>query len=200
VANQGHCHCHLYFKEPGEIKPMDIWSLFRMSDPPPIRPDASRGLAPVNGSGPQVLILGSFPSVLSLEKREYYGNPKNRFWAIIEELFGVPAAFPYPDRVSLLTRHGIALWDVVRTCERPGSADSRIRHPAPNDIAGFARAHPTLRLVALNGSTAGRLYHRFAEVPDLPSVTLPSTSPANAAVAFGEKVQRWREGLAKGTV
>jgi TDG/mug DNA glycosylase family protein len=143
-----------------------------------------------------VLILGSFPSVLSLERREYYGNPKNRFWAIMEELCGVPATLPYPDRIALLPQHGIALWDVVRTCERPGSADSRIKNPVPNDIAGFARAYPTLRLVALNGSTAGRLYHRFAEVPDLPSVTLPSTSPANAAVAFGEKVRRWREGLA----
>lgn len=171
-----------------------------MSGPPPIRPDGFPGLAPVTGSEPRVLILGSFPSVLSLEKREYYGNPKNRFWAIMEELFGVPATLTYPDRIALLTQHGIALWDVVRTCERPGSADSRIKNPAPNDIAGFARAHPTLRLVALNGSTAGRLYHRFAEVPDLPSVTLPSTSPANAAVAFGEKVQRWREGLTKGTV
>ncbi|MDD4136751.1 MAG: DNA-deoxyinosine glycosylase, partial [Methanoregula sp.] len=150
------------------------------------------GLDPVTGTGPQVLILGSFPSVLSLERREYYGNPKNRFWAIMEELFTVPAGLPYPDRIALLTQHGIALWDVVRTCERPGSADSRIRKPLPNDIAGFARAHPTLRFVALNGSTAGRLYHRFAEVPDLPAVTLPSTSPANAAVHFAEKVRQWR--------
>ena len=85
----------------------------------------------------------------------------------------------------------VALWDVVRGCTREGSADSRIRNPEPNDIAGFVRAHPSLRLVALNGSTAGRLYHRLAETPGIPSVTLPSTSPANAAVTFGEKVRRW---------
>jgi TDG/mug DNA glycosylase family protein len=163
-----------------------------MSGPLPIRPNDPAGLAPVTGSRPRVLILGSFPSVLSLERREYYGNPKNRFWAIMGELFPVPAVLPYPDRIALLTEQGVALWDVIRACERPGSADSRIRNPVPNDIAGFVRAHPTLRLVALNGGTAGRLYHRFAEVPDLPAVTLPSTSPANAAVKFSEKVRAWK--------
>jgi TDG/mug DNA glycosylase family protein len=80
---------------------------------------------------------------------------------------------------------------VVASCSRPGSADSRIRNPVPNDIAGFIRAHPTVRLIALNGSTAGRLYYRFAEVPGIPPVTLPSTSPANAAVTFAEKVRKW---------
>jgi TDG/mug DNA glycosylase family protein len=155
-------------------------------------PGSSAGLGPVTGAGPRLLILGSFPSVQSLEKQEYYGNPKNRFWAIMEELFAIPADLPYHGRIALLTQHGIALWDTVRSCERPGSADNRIRNPVPNDIPGFVRVHPTIRLVALNGSTAGRLYHRLAEVPALPSVTLPSTSPANAAVPVAEKVRRWR--------
>lgn len=153
--------------------------------------DLPGGLAPSTGPEPRVLILGSFPSVLSLEKQEYYGNPKNRFWAIMEELFAVPAGLPYPDRIARLTQQGIALWDVVRACDRPGSADSRIKNPVHNDIAGFFQAHPTLRLVALNGQTAGRLYHRLAEVPGLASVTLPSTSPAFAAMGFEEKVRAW---------
>jgi TDG/mug DNA glycosylase family protein len=163
-----------------------------MSGSLPIRPDDPAGLAPVTGSVPRVLILGSFPSVLSLEKQEYYGNPKNRFWAVMEELFAPPAGLPYPDRTALLAQNGIALWDVVRSCERAGSADSRIRHAVPNDIAGFARAHPTLRLVALNGSTAARFYHRLAEVPGLSTVTLPSTSPAHAAMPFAEKIRAWK--------
>jgi TDG/mug DNA glycosylase family protein len=109
----------------------------------------------------------------------------------MEELFGIPATLPYPERVLRLTQERVALWDVVAACSRPGSADSRIRDPDPNDIAGFVRAHPAVRLVALNGSTAGRLYHRLAEVPGIHSVTLPSTSPANAAVPFTEKVRQW---------
>jgi double-stranded uracil-DNA glycosylase len=46
--------------------------------------------------------------------------------------------------------------------------------------------------VALNGQTAGRFYHKLAEVPGLPAMTLPSTSPAYAAMRFEEKVDRWR--------
>lgn len=154
--------------------------------------DLPCGLSPVTGPGPRVLILGSFPSVLSLAHGEYYGNPKNRFWAVMEGIFAIPASLPYYERTLRLTQEKIALWDVVRACDRPGSADSRIRHPEPNDIDGFIRTHRTVRLVALNGSTAGRLYHRLAEVPGLPSVTLPSTSPANVAVTFAEKVRIWK--------
>ena len=149
------------------------------------------GLAPVTGPDPRVLILGSFPSVLSLTHREYYGNPKNRFWAVIEQILGVPADLPYADRILRLTQNNVALWDVVASCERPGSADSRIRKPVPNDIAGFVQKHPSIRMVALNGSTAGRLYQRLCNVPDLPFVVLPSTSPAYAAMPFIEKVKAW---------
>ena len=118
-----------------------------MTGSSPQIPDCSRGLPPVTGSRPRVLILGSFPSVLSLERSEYYGNPKNRFWAIMEELFAIPAALPYAERCQRLTQEGIALWDVVRGCTRAGSADSRIRNPLPNDIAGFIRAHPSSGLL-----------------------------------------------------
>jgi double-stranded uracil-DNA glycosylase len=162
-----------------------------MTGPARTIPEGSRGLSPVTGPEPRVLILGSFPSILSLAHTEYYGNPKNRFWAIMEELFAIPAKLPYEERCRRLTQEGVALWDVVRDCSREGSADSRIRNPLPNDIAGFIREHPTIRLIALNGSTAGRLCNRLAGVPDIPSVTLPSTSPANAAVTFGEKVRAW---------
>jgi len=149
------------------------------------------GLPPVAGENPAVLILGSFPSALSLEKQEFYGNPRNRFWAIMETIFGIPASLPYPERIICLSEHHVALWDVIRSCERPGSADSRIRQPVPNDIAGFVGAHPTIRCIALNGYAAGSLYHRLAEVPGLTAITLPSTSPANARVSFEKKVRVW---------
>jgi TDG/mug DNA glycosylase family protein len=151
----------------------------------------AHGLIPVTGRTPRVLVLGSFPSVLSLTHSEYYGNPRNQFWRIMEAHFGIPAGLLYADRIARLTDRSLALWDVIGSCERPGSADSRIRDPVPNDIAGFVRAHPAVRLVALNGSTAARLYHKFSEVPGLPAMTLPSTSPANAAVSFEEKVRAW---------
>src|SRR5512137_185591 len=84
------------------------------------------GLQPLSGTTPRVLVLGSFPSVLSLAHGEYYGNPRNRFWSVMQELLAVPAALPYPERTARLTQENIALWDVVRGCIREGSADMRI--------------------------------------------------------------------------
>ncbi len=159
--------------------------------PAPEQDQFQEGLRPLSGTTPRVLVLGSFPSVLSLLHGEYYGNPRNRFWAVMEELFAIPKDLPYAERTLRLTRENIALWDVIRGCTREGSADSRIRHHVTNDIAGFVCLHPTLRLIALNGSTTGRLYHRLTEVAGLNSVTLPSTSPAHAAMLFSEKVRAW---------
>jgi double-stranded uracil-DNA glycosylase len=154
-------------------------------------PSSTRGLQPISGHQPRVLILGSFPSKKSLASNEYYGNSRNQFWKIMESLFSIDHQLPYPLRCSLLTGRGIALWDVVAACHRQGSADSRIREPVFNDLAGFLVSHPTLRLVALNGAAAGSYLLKSGALPTLPSVILPSTSPANARSSFGEKVRQW---------
>ncbi len=151
----------------------------------------SSGLVPVVGEKPEILILGSFPSQLSLRHTEYYGNNKNHFWKIMDALLGIDPKLPYAKRVGQLRAHHIALWDVVASCSRPGSADARIGAPAFNNISGFAAEHPTLRLIALNGSTAARFYARIAGDIAIPSVVLPSTSPANARLTLSEKIQRW---------
>ncbi|MCK9579068.1 MAG: DNA-deoxyinosine glycosylase [Methanoregula sp.] len=151
----------------------------------------SGGLAPVAGPKPEILILGSFPSQLSLRHTEYYGNKKNHFWKIMEALSGIDPALHYATRIGQVTAHHIALWDVVASCSRHGSADARITMPVFNNIAGFVAAHPTLRLIALNGSTAARFYSGIAAGISIPSVTLPSTSPANARMTLNEKIQRW---------
>jgi TDG/mug DNA glycosylase family protein len=148
-------------------------------------------LAPVAGPDPRVLVLGSFPSRLSLAHAEYYGNSRNQFWQIMAAVAGIDAAAPYRDRIGQLEARGIALWDVVRSCSRPGSADARISGAVTNDIAGFVAKRPSLRLIALNGSTAARLYRRIGAQIPVPSVVLPSTSPAYAAMTPGEKIRRW---------
>jgi TDG/mug DNA glycosylase family protein len=150
-----------------------------------------RGLLPVHGESVEVLILGSFPSRQSLEKNEYYGNPQNHFWHIIEALFNIDRHLPYAVRISRLTVHRIALWDILSGCCRDGSADAQIRKPVFNDLAAFFREHPAIRLVALNGSTAGRYYHQMTISTQVPAVILPSTSPANARVSLPEKVKAW---------
>jgi TDG/mug DNA glycosylase family protein len=150
-----------------------------------------RGFPPVLGEFPRVVILGSFPGRQSLLKKEYYGNPQNHFWHIIEDLYTIDRKLPYSVRTSRLAQNRIALWDVLSGCHRTGSADIRIRDPVFNDLAGFLVSQPTLRLVVLNGNAAGRYYHRLNISSAVPAVVLPSTSPANTRFTLKEKVRVW---------
>jgi TDG/mug DNA glycosylase family protein len=160
-------------------------------------PPSSRltGLPPVTGSAPRVLVLGSFPSRLSIERSEYFANPRNRFWPLMESLLGIPAGAPYEERTRLLVSRRIALWDVVAFCEREGSGDAAIREPIMNNIPGFLEAHQFISLIVLNGRTAGRLFHRYIRNgirPGMTVTTLPSTSPANARFTMPKLAATWR--------
>ena len=159
-------------------------------NPGPVR---LTGLPPVVGPSPVVLILGSFPSVISLEKGEYYANPRNRFWHLVEALIGIKAHLPYHVRTVQLKEKGIALWDVTRECEREGSDDAAIQNEVINDIPGFLRKYPSIRVIVLNGGTAARLFHRYCPegIPGIMIFTLPSTSPANARFGLPQLEDAW---------
>ena len=154
-------------------------------------PCPETGLPPIHGESPGVLILGSFPGRQSLQKKEYYGNPRNHFWKIIDRLFHIDHRLPYSVRAVQLAGHGIALWDVISACCREGSADTRIRDPVFNDIRSFLSSYPLPRLVVLNGTTAARYYHQLNIPASVPFVVLPSTSPANTRYPLDEKIKRW---------
>lgn len=156
-----------------------------------------KGLPPILADRSRVLILGSFPSEMSLAKQEYYGNPQNQFWAIIETLFGIDRAMAYGKRVSKLATRGVAIWDVIARCSREGSGDDRITDPTPNPLAPLLEAHLNIRHVAFNGGTA---YAKARELtPDifsLPKVRiarLPSTSPRHARMRLADKVEAWSQ-------
>ena len=74
------------------------------------------GLAPVGSPQPRLLILGTFPSPMSRQRQEYYGNPANRFWRLLSAVFGVAdfTGGEYVDKIKLLAVQGIALCG--RTC------------------------------------------------------------------------------------
>lgn len=161
------------------------------------------GLDPETCPDTRILIVGSFPSRVSLEKGEYYANPRNQFWPIMEMVLGIDHGQSYAGRIRMLHACNIALWDAVGSCTRPGSADARISVPALNDLALFVRQHPGLRLILANGSVAGRLAERaISRDPGLRDkvrlVVLPSTSPAYAALSVSAKADRWREALSSG--
>jgi TDG/mug DNA glycosylase family protein len=151
------------------------------------------GLPLIVGESPKVLVLGSFPSEISLTKKEYYANPRNRFWHLMEALLGIKAQLPYHVRTVQLKERRIALWDVTKECEREGSDDAAIKNDVMNDIPGFLRDHPSVTVIILNGKRAGGIFHK--EFPDgIPGImifTLPSTSPANAKFGLPQLGDAW---------
>jgi double-stranded uracil-DNA glycosylase len=162
-----------------------------------------QGLPPVVDQRSRILILGTLPGEESLRQQRYYCDPRNQFWSLLANLFGVSPGEGYPDRLEFLADHGIALWDVLQTAERAGSTDAAITNPQPNDFADLFSKFPALRRVAFNGTKAELLWRVYVgprmDVPHESLITkvLPSSSqtPGRHVLPFEEKLVRWREFL-----
>lgn len=170
-------------------------------------PPRWQGLAPQFDAGARWLLLGSFPGVASLKARQYYGHPRNQFWRLLGDVFGLPlATLDYEDRLEALRLQGIALWDVISETEREGSLDSQIRDPRVSDLAWLLAQLPKLHTIGFNGSTAARIGQRQlaglgaglgAPLGSMPGSTpwrvlsLPSSSPAYT-MAYDAKLAAWQ--------
>lgn len=91
----------------------------------------------------------------------------------------------------MLAQNRIALWDVISTCVRRGSADHHIRNPSFNPVRELLLSHPGIRAVIFNGSTASRCAPVLRLPDHIMQVTLPSTSPANTRLTRADKAGRW---------
>lgn len=156
------------------------------------------GLPPLSHSGARVLLLGSMPGTASLTLQQYYAHPRNLFWPIMANLAGFNADLPYTEKTQALINSGVALWDVIGSCQRSGSLDSAIRDEQVNDFAGFFRCHPELAAIGFNGAKAWQSFKRHVLplqiVPQhISLITLPSTSPAHAAMSFDDKLAQWQQ-------
>ena len=141
------------------------------------------------------LVLGSMPGAESLRQQEYYAFKHNAFWRIMGELYGFSPELPYVERLAQLRNNGVALWDVLAECVRPGSLDSAIRAPRPNDIPGLVKRLPHLEKILCNGGASRNYLRRF--FPELEAQQLPSTSPAAARFSYAEKLAVWRAALGR---
>lgn len=147
---------------------------------------------PLYDENSRVLILGSFPSVKSREQQFFYGHPKNRFWSLLAALTGSEIPQTIEEKKQLALKNGIALWDVIASCEIVGSSDSSIRSARPNDIMPILK-NSGVQNIFTNGKTADSLYMRYIfPVTKIQSVCLPSTSPANAAWNMERLLSAWQ--------
>lgn len=140
-----------------------------------------------------MLILGTMPGEKSLQLQEYYGNRGNQFWKLMFAVFNEPFTLDYTERVSLLKRNGIALWDVLQYCEREGSLDSNIENEVPNDFEQFYSAHPNIKNVFFSSKNAAAYYDKYVgRKANLRYATLPSPSGANASMRYEQKLEIWK--------
>ena len=148
-------------------------------------------IPPVYDEHSTILILGSFPSVRSREVGFFYGHPQNRFWKVVCTIFEEHLAETVEQKKAFLLRNGIALWDVVASCDIQGSADSTMRHAVANDISPILSTAP-IRQIFVNGQTAARYYDRLTK-PSVgrDAILLPSTSPANASWPLEKIIEAW---------
>ena len=166
------------------------------------------GFEPVFDERSRVLVLGSFPSVLSRANAFYYGNPQNRFWRVMAACLGVPVPPNEGDPLasgepatldasivakrSMLLNGGVALWDVIESCDIKGSSDSSIRNVEPTDIRHMLTESKITGIYA-NGNKAGELYRKYQlPLTGKEATVLPSTSPANAAWSLQKLCEAWR--------
>ena len=146
---------------------------------------------PVYDGGSKILILGSFPSVASREVGFFYGHPQNRFWRVLSALLGAEMPRTVEDKKALLISHGIALWDVIASCEIVGSADSTIKDAVPNELSVILSS-ADIRAIFVNGKTALKYYDKYLKDKyGREAICLPSTSPANAAYSLPRLINEW---------
>ena len=147
---------------------------------------------PLYNKDSRILILGSFPSVKSREQMFFYGHPQNRFWKVISSVLECEEPETIEEKKKLLFENGIALWDVIASCEITGSSDSSIRDVKVNDLTKILK-EADIRQIYVNGKTAEKYFKKYTKSQiNRDAICLPSTSPANAAWTVERLVEKWK--------
>lgn len=150
------------------------------------------GFTPIYNKESRILILGSFPSVISRENNFYYGNPRNKFWKIMQELFEV-VLISREDKINFLIKNNIALWDIVSSCEIVGSLDVNLKSVKYVNLMDVLPPNTQVNKILCNGKKSFELTTKYLKNNNMKIdvVYLPSTSPAN----FKFDVKEWRDAI-----
>jgi len=158
------------------------------------------GFSAIADHNAKILILGSMPSVKSLQQQQYYAHPHNAFWPIMSELLGMEKEWSYQQRCQHLIANKFSVWDVLKACQRQGSLDQNIDSGSmvANDFNTFFQQYPNIEQIFFNGSKAEQVFKQYvlpnldASFKQLRQTRLPSTSPAHASMTFEQKLQFWQ--------
>lgn len=148
----------------------------------------------ISDKNARVLILGTMPGVASLTAKQYYGHQDNLFWDIMFRVLDKTwnceevVTADYNTKKTLLLRNGVALWDVLKHCDRKGSLDMAIRNEIKNDLSSFFETHPNIKAIFFNGQKAHKYFsdlkHQIPNIRDIQQFVLQSTSPSNTKNSF----------------
>lgn len=147
---------------------------------------------PIFNEFSKVLILGSMPSPKSREQGFYYGHPQNRFWKILSKIFEEKLPTTNKEKTEFILNHHLALWDVIKTCEIKGASDSSIKNVEVNDIKTLIK-QTNIKYIITTGKKAEALYQKYLfKTTNIPSISLPSTSPANCAIKEEQLIEHYQ--------
>ena len=150
---------------------------------------------PIFDRNSKILILGSFPSVVSRKFGFYYANPQNRFWRLLAGILNAPLPESIDEKIKFLLTHRIAIYDAAISCEIKGSSDAKMTAVSPANLEPIFKVAKITQVYA-NGGKAHEICEKYLKTQILnatgkPPVKLPSTSPANANFSFERLVQEW---------
>ena len=150
---------------------------------------------PIFDKNSKILILGSFPSVVSRKFGFYYANPQNRFWRVLAGILNTPLPKSMDEKINFLLTHRIAIYDAAISCEIKGSSDAKMTAVVPANLEPIFKTANITQVYA-NGGKAHEICEKYLKTQILnatseESVKLPSTSPANANFSFERLVQEW---------
>jgi hypoxanthine-DNA glycosylase len=154
---------------------------------------------PVVDARAKILILGTMPGKASLRAAQYYAHKQNKFWPVIFAVFaGARAPLDYADKLAVLQKNKLALWDCLAACVRKSSLDGDIRQERPNKIPALLKKYRAIKRIIFNGQAAYKYFLKHFGAPEdfcADFFVMPSTSPANAVMNFSQKLAAWEKGL-----
>ena len=173
----------------------------RSSSPSPKPPESA--IPDVLAPGLRVLFCGINPGRVSAAAQAHFANPRNDFWRLLHAVGFTPRLLEPSEQLELLN-YGIGVTNAAARTT-PGSGDLR-----RDDFAGAAERLERIAVklkpawIGFVGKEAyrGTFGERAAlgvqerQLDGTALFVLPSTSPANAAVSWEERL-RWFEELSR---